>query len=538
MANKVLIIGLDGADWRILQPYLDDGLMPNLGRLLETGVSGPLRSTVPTNSSVAWCTFMTGRNPGKHGVYDFMQRAPGDPTRMVGVNSRSLRSELFFDVLGRHSRQVGAINVPITYPPFPVNGFMLGGMFVQEGKPYTFPEGLAAELDEQVGGFPVNCIRWRFMSGRMGELLDEAIVVTRQRARVLEYLIDRKDWDVLIQVFVSPDRLQHPLMHILDPEHPRYDRDLAQHFGPKMRTVFQTIDDMLGRSQEQIGKDGTLIIISDHGFRSVHKSIHPREILAREGLLKTSRNHTTVTQLGRNLVRSLLPQVLKQTLIKALPVSARPVGSSQEMANLIWSQSQAYVTTLSSQAVYVNLAGREPQGIVAGSAAYEHLLNDIQEVFLAERDPATGRHIIESVLRAKEFYNGPWADLAPDLLCIPAPGYTFAKGAQGHLRPFDYLTGDHDLDGMFVASGPGLRRGEKIHKAALMDIAPTVLYLAGVPIPRDMDGQVLDLFADRRLTTTPPIYEQGLTADKDSEYAFTAEEERCVEEHLRNLGYL
>jgi predicted AlkP superfamily phosphohydrolase/phosphomutase len=538
MAGKVLVIGLDGADWRILRPYLDQGVMPNLAHLVATGVSGDLRSTIPTNSSVAWNTFMTGRNPGKHGVYDFTERAPHDPTRMVGVNSRARRSETFYDTLARHGRLVGSINVPITYPPFPVNGFMISGMIVQEGKPYTFPESLAAELDERVGGFPVNRIRWRFMLGKLEELLDEALVVTQQRIRVLEYLIDHKEWDVLVHVFVTPDRLQHPLMHVLDSDHPCYDRDLAQRLRPKLCAIFQLIDTILGRAQERIGDDATLLIISDHGFRSVHKAIHIRQVLARAGLLKTLRSRRMgLPQLARKWLRHLPPAV-KQALGRQLPGNGRRVGSPEEMANLDWSQTQAYVTTMTSQAVYANLTGREPHGIVAPDGAYERLMDDIQELLLSERDPTTGKPVIEAVLRANEVYHGPWARQGPDLLLLPAPGYAFAKGAKGHLQPYEWFMGDHALDGILVGSGPGLKRGASVGNAALIDLAPTILYLADVPIPLDMDGQVLDLFADQRLTTAGPIYEQDVATYQRHDYDYTAEEEQEVAEQLRGLGYL
>jgi predicted AlkP superfamily phosphohydrolase/phosphomutase len=536
MPDKVLIIGLDGADWRILQPYIDDGLMPNLAHMVETGVSGPLRSTIPTNSSVAWSTFMTGRNPGKHAVYDFMRRSSDNPLLMVGVNSQSLRSETWFDVLGRHGRKVGAINVPVTYPPFPVSGFMLGGMFVHEGQPYTFPESLANELDDHVGGFPVNCIRWRFMLGKLEELLDEAIAVTQQRARVLEYLIDHKDWDVLIQVFVGTDRLQHPLMHVLDPGHPRYDDELARRLRPKLRTFFQLTDDMLGRSRQQIGQDAVLMIISDHGFQSVHRAIYVREILARNGLLRTQDRAVLPWSIQRRL--RTLGQIVKRAMPGVFPDDGRQVGAHMEMAGLAWSRTQAYVTTRTSQGVYVNLAGREPRGIVSPGADYERLLDDVQEVLLDERDPSNGQRVIESVMRGEELYSGPWADLAPDLMFIPAAGYAAAGGAKSHLGSFEWRTGDHGLDGIFVASGPGLKRREKISGAGLIDVAPSVLYLAGMPIPQDMDGQVLDLFSDRRLTTDPPVYEQGTTMHGGSDYVYTSEEERQVEEQLRSLGYL
>ncbi len=533
---KVLIIGLDGADWRILQPYLDNGLMPNLAHLVETGISGPLRSTIPTNSSVAWSSFMTGRNPGKHAIYDFMERAPGDPTRMVGVNSRSLRSETFFDVLERHGRQVGAINVPVTFPPFPVNGFMLGGMIVNEGEPYTFPESLANELDDQVGGFPVNRMQWNYMLGKLEELLDETIATTRQRARVLEYLIDHKDWDVLIQVFVSPDRLQHPLMHVFDPQHPLYDGALARHLGPKLHDVFKLLDDMLGRSQQQVGKDAVLMVISDHGFRSAHKAIYIPEILARHGLLQAQKL-PAVIQSGRRLLRPLA-QIARSSFPRIFAANRRSVGSPQDMLGLVWSQTQAYATTAHSQGIYVNLKDREPQGIVAPGHAYERLLDDIQELLLSQRDPANGQPVIDSVMRAKDLYSGPWVDLAPDLLFTPAHGYMVSPTAKTHLEPLRWRMGGHDPDGVFVAAGPGLQHGEKIDNAALIDVIPTVLYLIGVPIPEDMDGQVLNLFSDQRLTTAPPTYEQSAAVYESSDYAYTPEEEAQVEEQLRGLGYL
>lgn len=542
MSEKVLIIGWDGADWRVLRPYLDGGVMPNLGRLVSAGISGPLRSTLPTNSGVAWPSFMTGRNSGKHGVFDFTQRAPNDPARMVGANSRSIRSETFLATLGRHGRRVGAINVPVTYPPFPVDGFMLGGMFIQDGKPYTYPEDLETELNERVGGFLPNRIRWRYMLGQFDELLDEAITVTQQRARVLEYLIDRKEWDVLIQVFVSPDRLQHPLMHVLDSDHPSHDRALATRLAPKFRTFFKTIDDMLGRTMEQIGDDVTLLLISDHGFRSVHKAVYLKEMLAREGLLRVVRKQPGPQQAARNFLRRALPSNARRMLSKRLGSrnGSQPIGSPQEMANLIWMRTQAYVTTGTSQGVYVNLAGRDPNGVVSPGAAYERLLDDLREMLLSERDPATGQAVIEAVVPGREVFHGPWAELAPDLLYVPARGYSSAKGAKGHLQPYSWFMGDHDPDGIFAAAGRGIKQGQSIAEAALIDIAPTVLYLSGVPIPSDMDGRALDLFADRRLSAAPPQVEQDASASAYQSPAqeYTPEEERMVEEQLRSLGYL
>jgi predicted AlkP superfamily phosphohydrolase/phosphomutase len=534
MPERALLIGLDGADWRVLRPLIAAGAMPNLAELINRGVSGNLRSTLPTNSAVAWPSFLTGRNAGKHGVFDFTLRVPGDRTLMAAADSRSIRSETFVSALGRNGRRVGAINIPVSYPPFPVNGFMLGGMFVQEGRPYTYPEGLARELDEQVGGFLPNRIRWRYMLGRFDELLDEAIVVTRQRTRVLDYLTTNKDWDVLVQVFVSPDRIQHPLMHVLDPEHPCHDPSLAGRLAPRLREYWRTIDDLLGRAQRLIGPEDNLIVLSDHGLHSVHKAVYVHEILERAGLARVAR--AAPVQVARQRIRPLVPHSVRKRL--SGNGRNRPVGSPQGMAGLQWAETRAFVTTGTSQGVYVNVRGREPHGIVAEGDAYDRVVEEIRELLLAERDPASGRPVISEVVRGRDVYRGPYAASGPDVLYEPAPGYAAAKGAKRHLGSYDWFMGDHDREGILVAAGPGIRRGDQLEGASLIDIAPTVLYLSGVPIPEDMDGTVLNVFADDRLESRPPSYEGSWAPVDQPESVYTEEEERGLEEQLRSLGYL
>jgi predicted AlkP superfamily phosphohydrolase/phosphomutase len=533
--ERVLLLGLDGADWRVLRPYLDMGVMPHLGDLIAGGISGDLRSTMPTNSAVAWPSFLTGRNAGKHGVFDFTLRVPGDPTLLAPADSHSIRSETFLATLGRNGRRVGSVNVPVSYPPFPVNGFMLGGMFVQEGRPYTYPETLAAELDNETGGFLPNRIRWRYMLGRPEDLVDEAIAVTRQRTRVLEYLITRKDWDVLVQVFVSPDRLQHPLMHVLDAEHPRFDAGLARRLGPRLRTYFETLDGVVGRARALLGSGDNLIVLSDHGMRSVHRALYVREMLIRDGVTRMVRLDTP-GRLLRRLVRPRVPRAIRRRLRKWIP--DRAAGSAQGMTDLDWPATRAYVTTGTSQGIYVNLSGREPHGAIAPGTGYDRVLDSLTDLLLAERDPSTGTKVVDGVVRGTDAFQGPFAGAAPDLLYGPAAGYASAKGARGHLQPYEWFMGDHDPTGILVATGPGIKRGARIENAALIDMAATVLYLSGVPIPDDMDGKVLDLFADGRLMTKRPAYEKDAVAVAQPEQVYSEEEEEKLEEQLRSLGYL
>ncbi len=536
MPERALLIGLDGADWRVLRPLVASGVMPHLGTLITDGVSGDLRSTLPTNSAVAWPSFMTGRNAGKHGVFDFTLRVASDRTLLAPADSRSIRSETFLGTLGRHGRRVGAINIPVTYPPFPVNGFLLGGMFVDEGRPYTFPEDLAAELDDQVGGFMPNRIRWRYMLGRFEELLDEAIAVTRQRARVLEYLATRKEWDVLVQVFVSPDRLAHPLMHVMDPGHPRHDPALARQLEDRLRRYWSTIDDVLGLARRLVGTSDNLIVLSDHGLHGVQRAIYVREMLERAGYARVAQ--ASAIDVARERIRPFVPQGIRRRLRGKTAAAVKPGGTPQGMAGLRWHETRAFVTTGSSQGVFVNVLGREPHGIVPEGDAYQRIVDEIRELLTSETDPRTGERVIAAVYRGRDVYRGPLASGAPDLLYEPAPGYAVAKGASGHLAAYDWFMGDHDRDGILIATGPGIRRGRDIEGASLLDIAPTVLYLAGVPIPEEMDGTVLNLFGDGRLESRPPAYEHEWKPVDAPDSGYTQEEEERLEEQLRSLGYL
>lgn len=534
MSEKVLIIGWDGADWRILQPMLDRGELPHLATMIQTGTSGNLRSTIPTNSNVAWTTFMTGRNPGKHAVYDFAQRSPHNPRLVVHANSTARRSETFFDVLGRHEKKVGAINIPATIPPFAVNGFMLGGMIVPEGQKYTYPDEFSTEI-ERLGGFHLNAMPWLRMLNQLDDLLDEAILVTEQRAKILAHLIDHKEWDVLTYIFVATDRLQHPFMHILDQNHPHYTPTLANRYLPKLRQIFRNLDNALGQSRKQLGDDATIMLISDHGFHSVQKAVFVREILIQAGLSKVT-GGISKKQIVRKLLKPF-PRSFRQAIKNSMPGVKGQIGSPAEMRNLDWSQTKAFATTLTGQGIYVNLKGREPNGTVSPGPQYEKLLDEITELLLAQRDPENGKPIIQEVMRAKEYYSGPWISQSPDLLYVPAPGYAAAKGVDSHLKPYQGFMGDHDLNGILVASGPDVRSSAKIDDAHLQDIAPTTLYLTGATIPGDMDGGVLDIFADGRLQSSPPNFENSV-GYQATDYTFSAKEEQVVEERLRDLGYM
>ena len=529
MPERVVVIGLDGVDWRIIRPLIENGVMPNLQHLIENGVSGALESTIPTHSNTAWVSFMTGVNPGAHGVFSFLERAKDDPMRLVGVNSRSNKRETIFSVLSRQDYVVGAVNVPVTYPPFAVNGFLLSGMFVPEGSPYTHPISLATEIDDAVGGFPLNKIRWRFMPHRYRELLEEAIEVNQQRARVLEYLMDHKQWDVYAQVFVSPDRIQHAMMHMIDPCHPRYREDEATEYGGLIRAFYGSLDDMLGQVIERTDRDGlSLIVLSDHGFQPCDREMYIPEILTEHGLMVRSQ-------------RRVLNRRVRRMVRQALGVSAsrnRPARGPQVGLDVDWSRTRAYVTTSTDQGVSVNLDGREPYGVVNTNEEYDRVREEIRSTLLALRDPETGAVLIDAVWFREQIYHGLCLEQAPDVVFVPADGLTPVSEQHRNLAPTEVRTGEHALDGIIVGYGQAFKRGAVLHDAKLIDLAPTILYLAGASIPEDLDGRVLaDALIPHVMQGREISYERAAAmAGAGREYSEL--EEAQVAEQLRGLGYI
>lgn len=504
--------------------------MPNLQHLVAHGVSGNLKSSIPTQSNTAWTTFMTGVNPGKHGVFSFQQRSPNDPALLVGVNSRSIRRETLFGVLSRQGRTVGAVNVPVTYPPFPVNGYLLSGMFVPTGADYTHPRELAAEIDAATGGFPLNRIRWRFMPGQFEQLLDEAIEVNLQRTRVLVYLMDNKAVDVFVQVFVSPDRIQHALMHLIDPAHPRYRAEDAERYRAKIHQFFGSLDEMLGQVIERVERDGaTLLVMSDHGFRPCDRQLVISDALTQQGLLhRNQRQH--MAKGARRFIRRLY----KRKRSTSKKSGGRAIGSDVD-----WSRTRAYVATATDQGVVINLMGREPHGIVRNNGEYERTRDEVLHALEMIRDPSNGARLIDGTWRREELFTGPYLEQAPDVIYSVANGLSVGNERSQNLAPLKWRTGEHDLYGILIGYGPALRSSVALEDACLTDLAPTILYLAGAELPSDLDGRVLleairpELIANRSI-----VYELTSNGYVPETHVYSEAEELEIAEQLRGLGYL
>ncbi len=525
--NRVMLIGWDGATWDLVRPWVDEGRLPNLARLLERGVHGPLRSTVPPWSFQAWSSFLTGKNPGKHGIYDFFRTPPGTYD-LEFVNADHRRGgATFWELLSRAGRKVVSIAIPGTFPPDPVNGAMISGFdFPGEGPgSYVdargmYPPELHAELTRNVGPFPIDApILSDLRQGRYEVALEKVLETVRQQAAAARYLATHRPWDCFMIVFGESDGASHYFWQLCDPACPFFtDRPGLRE---SMLRVYQEIDRQTGALIDLVPEGTNVFVLSDHGSGGVSDwVVFPNRWLHEKGLLHFR---------GRGAhARSRLRELAKQWGVRTLPAwlqrllyrnAFRSLGRFEARARygiLDWSRTQAYFDENPYYPVVrINAIGPRPHGIVPPGRPYDELRDRLIRELESWRHPATGERLVEKAYRREEVYAGECLEEAADI--IPHwslhQGYNYgfrlsSKAPDGRwiarvdprrtddpLYPRKFSS--HRDHGILAAGGPALRPGGTIEGARIIDLAPTVLRLLEVPVAEEMDGRILDEVLNR-----------------------------------------
>lgn len=564
---KVLVIGLDGGTWSVIEPLVRAGKVPNLARIMG-GVWGPLESTIPPVTPPAWTSFMTGKNPGKHGLYHFVEPEPGSyRTRYTNAGSRKART--IWSMLSEAGRRVGVVNVPMTFPPEQVDGFMISGMDTpDEASEFIHPRSLVPEIRKAVGPIKLDVRYLGFMHNdpRRQQVLQELHDIDEQRCRMILHLLEREPVEVCMVVYGSTDTTQHYFWHYADPSHYRYDPVGAKVFGNAMEDVYQRLDRQIGVLMERLRDDGVVMVVSDHGFGPTSsKTIYLNRYLAELGLLTYRQNGATgagglLSQAVRGMdrrIRGALSSDQKKRLARLFPKLRTKWEASLTAFNAIeWGSTKAYCSeVLASPAnIWINVKGRQPEGTVDPGAEYRELVDFLSERLLALKDPETGRRVVERVLRKDEVYEGPYLDQAPDLLLAWWEGKGFSAKtslpqdqgkpvvgeAAAEVSGRAEWSGTHRLDGVLAVRGSGIKVGAQVTGARIMDLAPTILHILGEPIPDDMDGRVLtEIFDPADIERRPVSYRTATPGSEAEESATYSEEEgEMIRKRLQDLGYL
>ncbi|MGH2820936.1 MAG: alkaline phosphatase family protein [Actinomycetota bacterium] len=527
MPKRVLIIGWDGVDWKILRPMLDAGELPNLAALIERGAHGECLSTVPSHSWCAWPSFFTAVNPAGHGVFDILEHKPGASKRLP-VTYRSVKARTIFDDFSDAGKTTLALNIPLTFPAPSIDGKVIGGGVLPAARSYTHPPELQQELDSKAP-FPVNGMSWTTFRNRPEAFLEECAEITAKRQKAFEYLLDTTDWDFGVLVYVSTDRIQHCLMEYIHPEHPSYPEMKETPVAKQARGIYQQLDEGLAKLLERTEDDDLVVFMSDHGHQACTRCVTMDKLLGHLGFLQFQKSPTSFAfnlirwGPGRRIARRVY-DVLK--LHGKVSIPATPIE---------WSKTKAYTSVVSTgEGVSVNLEGREPGGTVAPSD-YEKVRDEVAQALSEFRDPDTGKAPIAKIYRKEEVLSGAFLDVAPDLLLVPAPLYSLTH-AKTMIEDADWLSGDHRLEGVIVATGPEVTPGPLRETAELIDLGPTSMAALGVPSAVARDGKVL-----ASLVGSDVALEVGEGAGREraaDASGLTSDEEGEIEDHLRGLGYV
>jgi len=552
--RRVLIVAWDGATMDLLGPWSDEGRLPTLRGILENGAHGNLSSTYPPLTGPAWASFMTGKSPGNHGVFEFFRRREGGYSQVLSGPS-SIKSTSLWRLLSDAGKRVGVMNVPLTYPPEEVNGFLISGLLTpRDCSDWAYPKELIGELKDELGSYLVHHDE-KYTKSNVENLLKEQQRMLESRTEAALYLMRAKEWDFFMVHYYGPDRMTHEFWHLMDPSHPQHDPREYQRYGNVVRDFFEKLDAGLGRLASQLQEDDVLILMSDHGMGRVTKFMNVNSWLLSEGFLKLRRGLRS--RLRYALFRSGFNYYVIGKLVLRLGWGKKAVqmgrGRRQALQEQVffsfrdvdWSRTRAYSMGNYGQ-IFANLRGREPEGCVSPGDEYERLLDELTDRLCGLVDPESGERVIERVFRGHEVYSGKYVDAAPDLMFLTRNMEYKALGLSDFnsprvLEPVYGCTGNHRMEGILAAHGRAvIRQGTKVEGAGIQDLAPTVLHLLGVPVPLDMDGSVLeDMFTTSYRSQHPVKYMEtvDLLAVPDDR-GLSPEEEEELARRLKGLGYV
>jgi len=453
--HRLLMVGWDGAAWELIDPLLRAGRMPNLARLLQRGVQAELMSTIVPISSAAWAGIATGRDPAHTGVYGFFEPIP-NTYDVTLISAHSNKATPIWRTLGRRGMRSVVVGVPVTYPPEPIAGAMVGGMLSPSDSDYTWPPGLAARV--RATGYVPDLGIWREANQISGPILEKQLAAKRE---VALQLLSQEDWDFAFIVYKELDVLSHFA----------YDGKV----DGIVAALYQRLDEELGRLIEAVGPAANVLLVSDHGFHAFPASFYPQRWLIEQGFSVAAKG-----------------AVQPQQDLSTLPLAQRrALESGLQIRELDLAHTRAFVGLCEGNfgGVRLNLVGREPRGALPASEA-DAVLKEIEARLAELKVPGSDRPLVVHTWRRNEVYRGQYEDLVPDLL--------FETDLDVAVRPisstqvFDHhdpLYPDHRRAGIFAGAGPNVRSIAERGTASLFDVGPTALDLLGQALYDDLDGK-------------------------------------------------
>lgn len=531
---KLFILGLDGARLDVVERWVEEGHLPHFKDLIESGVSGNLNSVLPgPHSGPAWTSFATGRKPGKHGIPYFWVADKDYSLRHV--MGWDIRNKKMWNYLSDSGENVGVINVPMTGPPEEVNGVMVSSWTA----PFTdisYPAEIKEKLDEYVYQVTGDCFE------RTEEALKNLYDATEARINFVKWFLNNHDWNLCVSVFIGTEQLHHLYASFLDEEHPQYDPD----FEEIVLDYYERLDKFVGFLTKNYS-DTNLMVVSDHGFCPENEVIYINEILKELGYLvetggqKTNIKQSAADYLVHNVggkVYHAVPGKARQIIDAVLPKSLgyEVMHSSKKNIGADWSRTKAFCPGNIGN-IYLNVEGRYESGCVPEND-YEEVRD---EIITSLKNHAHLEKVVEGVYRREEVFHGPATEEMPDIYVHFKDGYKVKRNLSGRVHRKivdDRVVGGHTMKGIFLAKGPDILESVSLD-IDLTDIFPTVLHLFGLPIPKDMDGDVKrSIFKEGSQGKEEPTFTDAEGPSTRGPKDLSRGEENEVRQRLEDLGYL
>ncbi len=494
--RKVLVVGLDcAAPELIFQRFRDD--LPTIRNLIQTGVYGDLKSTIPPITVPAWMSMFTGKDPGTLGFYGLRNRADYSYTRLSIANSRLVNDDTVWDIVSAAGKKVILVGVPQTYPPGRVNGCLIASFLTPSNdSPYTYPDGLKAEIERVADGYMLDVRDFR--TEDKARLLRDIYAMTEKRFRVTRHLMQTREWDFCMHVEMGTDRIHHGFWRFLDHTHRKHNPN--SEFKNAIRDYYRYLDGEIASLIDLAGEDAAILLVSDHGAKRIDGGICINEWLIDAGYLTLKKYPQTPTAF--------------------------------EDIEIDWAKTTAWGAGGYYARVFLNVAGREPRGIVPPEQC-PFLCAELSKKIEGIPDDR-GNPLPTQVFKPEDIYC-TINNIPPDLIVYFGDLLWRSVGTVGHraIHTLENDTGaddaNHAQHGVFILRD-GTHAGKR-DNLDIRDVAPTILGLMDVPIPADMQGHALvDI-------PSPPASPEARPARAASD-VYAEDEKRAIEDRLKSLGYL
>ena len=528
--NKVMVIGLDGATWTLLKPFAEQGIMPNLFALMDKGSYGKLISTIPPITAPAFASFMTGKWPGKHGLFGFYKWDSARGKFHI-CSSRDIKGPKFWNILNYYQKTVGVYNLELTYPVEKVNGFIIPIPPSEDNNFETYPPGIISELIKECGDY-----RARINTRLKGlEIAREVLHMTKNRIKTMLYLYRKYTPDFMFTLFKAPDILQHRYWGYLDPQSEIYNSSSAYKLRPLLLQSYQEIDRAIGLLLNEMRPETHLFLMSDHGFGLLKYRVNVNRFLDDNDFLHCDK------------LKMFLLILLNQIGIGPKNMMNIPAfmggGRMQYILSksINWGRTIAYSSTSSETGIFLN------RGIISEDRI-QQVAGQIRKMLIQIKNPYTNRPVFREIYLKGDLYGGH-LDWAPDLILDLHEGYTISERIVSIdlFKKIPYVqkvknesSGYHEINGIYLGYGRDIKNQGECIDINIVDLLPTILYLMGLPVPDDLDGKIVkELFTPSFLDKNALCYSKALEfEDKEAVFEYSEDEQKEIIKHLSNLGYL